>query len=109
MEKTYPLIWSEKVRGGYAACGHIPGFIDANDPRPAREQIDERYVWGGWKPFKGFKFNQKNVTLEYPGDPPMRAYAMAYLPQTDEMVVVFEHGWVAIVQGDDSVEVARID
>ena len=34
--------------------GMLPYFIDPNDPRPAREQLDANYQHGGgWVPSRG--------------------------------------------------------
>jgi hypothetical protein len=110
MQMPIPTLWAEQVEKGLEYCGFIPGFLDANDPRPAREQLHANYAHGGgWHPFEGFTFNEKEMTLEYPGDPAMRPFACCYLPLTDETVIVFEHAWVAIVQGDNKVEIARMD
>lgn len=83
-------------------------MLDEEDPRPAREQIDERYKHGGgWDPFKGFKFNHRTQQLEYPGDPPMRA--MAAMRLRDELIILFEGEWTVILQRDGSFEVCRTD
>jgi hypothetical protein len=85
--------------------GFIPTFIDTNDPRPAREQFDERYVWGGWRPQDGFT-NQEAV-LHYPGDPPF--HPLACFALRDEMIFVYPHAYVAIFQPDGSFEACRMD
>jgi hypothetical protein len=88
--------------------GLLPTFLDLNDPRPAREQLDANYQHGGgWQPFKGFTFHTETSTLRYPGDPPMRALAAMRL--RDELIVVFECDWVMIRQKDGSYEVCRMD
>lgn len=87
--------------------GWIPEFLDERNPASAREQIDKNYRHGGgWRPFKGHKM-LPNLDLAYPGDPPTRALAKAQL--RDELIVVYEHAWVAIIQPDKSFEIARID
>ena len=51
--------------------GLIPEFLNADDPRPAREQIDEAYI-GGWRPLPGMrieKIDEYNVIFRYSGDP----------------------------------------
>jgi hypothetical protein len=86
--------------------GLIPSFLDENDPRPAREQLDEGYAHGGgWRPFKGHELTDDG--LVYPGDPPSPLLASTKL--RDERILVFLHAWVAIVQPDGSFEVARMD
>ena len=84
--------------------GLIPHFLDEADPRPAKEQFDERYS-GGWTPQPNFKMN--GFTLKYPGDPPMQALAMMAL--RDEVILVYESAFVVILQRDGSFEVCRMD
>jgi hypothetical protein len=87
--------------------GFIPGFLDADDPRPAKEQIDSAYQHGGgWQSRKDFKINEDG-SLSYPGDPPLHPIAMAGI--RDELVVVYPHSWVVIMQNNDTFDVARID
>ncbi len=86
--------------------GLIPHFLDEDDPRPAKEQFNERYVFGGWQPFEGFTLRKDN-SLMYPGDPPTRPLAQTKL--RDELVVFYDHQWVAIIQPDRSFEVCRMD
>jgi hypothetical protein len=87
--------------------GFIPSFLDADDPRPAREQFNERYI-GGWRPAPprlGFDFD--TVTLTYPGDPPMKP--ISAMQFRTEWVLLFPSSWVLILQRDGSWEVARMD
>jgi len=88
--------------------GLIPGMLAEDDPRPAREQFDERYAHGGgWRPMKGFEVRD-NLRLKYPGDPPMDPIAMLKL--RDELIVIYRHGFVAIyTKGVAGFEVARMD
>ena len=86
--------------------GFIPAFLNENDPRPAREQFDERYrAGGGWRPTKGHTL--KNGVLKYPGDPPQKYFAVILF--RDEQILFFPHAFVAILQRDGSFEVARMD
>ena len=85
--------------------GYIPTFLDANDPRPAREQFASRYI-AGWLPFQGFKL-LKNNSLKYPGDPALPPIASAML--RNELICIYRHAWVAIIQADRSFEVCRMD
>jgi hypothetical protein len=85
--------------------GYIPIFLSEDDPRPAREQFNERYV-SGWRPYQGFKLN-KDETLSYPGDPSRRP--IAELRFRNERIVLYEHSWVAVIQPDGSWEVCRMD
>lgn len=88
--------------------GYLPGFLDAGNPAPAKEQLDRNYRHGGgWNPFKGHKMSKDKLELRYPGDPPMRAIGVTTL--RDETIIMYESGWVAIIQPDGSYEVARMD
>lgn len=90
----------------YEHLGFIPGWLDEDDPRPAKEQLNSGYAFGGWQPFKGFTLNRDN-SLSYPGDPPMKPMAVALL--RDEMIVFYPHSWVGIIQSNRSFEVCRMD
>jgi len=82
-------------------------MLHDDDPRPAREQFQERYAHGGgWRPMKGHKMGE-DMEIKYPGDPVMWPWALMKL--RDETVVVYQYGWVAIIQPDGSYEVARMD
>ena len=89
-----------------AHLGYIPEWLDQNDPRSAREQLNSGYAFGGYRPFNGFTLNPDN-SLKYPGDPALPARAEYQL--RDELVVFYDHAWVAIIQPDRSFVVARID
>lgn len=90
------------------ALGLIPSFLSEDDPRPAAEQFNERYV-SGWKPMPGFTLETdgKLIRLRYPGDPPFRPIAVTML--RDEIVWLFEHEIVLIMKPDKSFEAARMD
>ena len=94
--------------GDAEAWGFIPGFLDEDDPRPAREQFNERYV-SGWVPAPpGLKFDFETGNLSYPGDPDMRAISSMTFRQ--ELLLLFPSSWVVIVQPlDRSWEAARLD
>lgn len=85
--------------------GYIPSFLHEGDPRPAVEQLDERYV-GGWRPFEGFEHSPVSHRLKYPGDPAMEP--LAKISFRDETVYVYRYGWVGLTVGD-KFEVARLD
>lgn len=105
--------------------GLIPLFLHDADPRPAAEQIDERYAHGGgWRPMSGFlpigAYNfAEGVApkLRYPGDPPFHPYAMAVLHGGEEtfgdspmeVFVVYEHAICAIFRDGALYQVARLD
>ena len=87
--------------------GELPSFINDNDPRSAREQLDANYQHGGgWHPVPGFKL-APNFVLHFPEDPPYEPLAVMRL--REERVFVYEFSFVAIVQADGSFEVARLD
>jgi len=92
----------------FALLGYIPTFVFESDPRPAWEQFNERYVFGGWNPMLpgGWQMDQDNNLL-YPGDPPLIPLASTML--RDEQIVVYAHSFVAIIQRDGSFSVARMD
>jgi hypothetical protein len=92
------------------ALGELPWFLEEEDPRPAREQFDDRYV-AGWMPMPGFRLNKRNGHLTYPGDPPMRPFALMHLHR-DEVIVFYPYAFVMIMKRDgkqDTFEVARMD
>lgn len=99
-------------------AGMIPEFFSENDPRPAKDQLHERYAHGGGvHPFKGFKLIHKldrlggkdpgHYCLQYPEDPPMRERCRAKL--RDETLVLFDSDWFAIVQKDGTFLACRVD
>lgn len=93
--------------------GFIPEFFHTDDDRPAAEQLNESYAHGGGvNPFEGFtlKLDRKNLantSIKYPGDPKFLPLGWAKL--RDEVILVFEYDWVAIVQPDDSYVITRCD
>lgn len=90
----------------FDVLGFIPSFIDENDPRPAKEQINEKYV-SGWNKFDGFELDFGRMQLRYPGDPPMNVRAMCLFRH--ETLVLFDHAWFVIIQPDATWEAARLD
>lgn len=87
--------------------GLIPAFLNHANPEPAAKQIDRYYAHGGgWKPVPGFTLNADG-TLQFPGDPPLKAIAETQLG--DETVRLYQLAFVAIIQKDGSLEVARVD
>ncbi len=87
--------------------GFIPGFLDENDPRPAREQINANYRHGGgWQPMPNFT-RTANGALLYPGDPPFPVLSTMYF--RDEYIHMHECSIVCIVQKDGTWEAARLD
>lgn len=95
-------------RGANAAMviGSMPELLSRLDPRPAREQLHERYAYGGgWFPYNKFRMKEGAV-LAHDGDPDMHPLAMAWL--RDERIYIYEYSWINIVQKDGSFEVARM-
>ena len=94
--------------GGYPSqLGFIPEFFSEDDPRPAREQIEENYAHGGgWRPLPQWKL-LPNCALKYPGDPVLQPVAKAKL--RDEHIVVYPYGIVMLLEPDGSYEVSRLD
>lgn len=92
------------------AAGYIPWFLDEDDPRPAKEQINQNYI-SGWNEFEGFILHDwkkpDRAYLSYPDDPPMREKSRAKL--RDETLILFQSDWFAIVQPDGTFNVARLD
>lgn len=106
------MIWTfHDSRMTMEHLGFLPDFLHEADPRPAREQFDENYVFGGWRPMKGWVLHNPPApeppSLKYPGDPSMRALATTQL--RDERIAFFSGAWVAIIQPDGGFEVARLD
>ena len=93
-------------------AGFLPQFFSEEDPRSAAEQLHASYAHGGgYHPFGGFKLydvdSEGKAYLIYPGDPPMREFSRAKL--RDETLILFEYGWLAIVQKDGRFTVTRVD
>lgn len=86
--------------------GYVPDFLSDSDPRPAREQFDENYQFGGWKPIVGFTLDEAR-DLHYPGDPPLPPVAERKL--RDERILMYPHALFVVIQPDGSFEVARLD
>jgi hypothetical protein len=109
---TGMLWWAEYPE----ALGYLPDFLSEADPRPAAQQFQERYKFGGWSPGEaGLRFayrpgpegGPRGSLLLYPGDPPLMAVGGALL--RDEEVVVFQASYVMVRQPDGSHEVSRLD
>lgn len=103
-----PMVWM--IVDGKSTpedLGFIPSFLDPDDPRSAREQLDANYQHGGgWDPRPKFTLN-KDGSLSYPGDPDM--YPIALTTLHDVTVIVYPYSWVVLMQKDRSFEIARLD
>lgn len=102
------MVWIACHENADDYLGYLPSFLSLEDERPAREQLDSHYAHGGgWRPFQGFVFNDKAMSIKYPGDP---AYMpMAFTVLREEVIIVYPHAWVLILQKDGSHEIARMD
>lgn len=93
------------------ALGHLPEFLHNDNPHNAVTQFHNAYGHGGgWNKFEGFSFDpnhENGPTLTYQGDPPYHAVAAAKL--RDEIIHVYPHAWVQVIQPDGTWEVARMD
>jgi len=86
------------------ALGFLPGFLNAEDARPACEQLDANYGYGGhWRAGK----IDAEGTYRYPGDPPLRWAARATL--RDETILFYPYAFVAVIQPDGSNVMQRMD
>lgn len=85
--------------------GYLPIMLVESDPRPAAEQFQARYVFGGWAPQANFTMHGE--ALIYPGDPPLQPIAWTQLRA--ERILLYEGDWVVILQPDGSFEAARMD
>ena len=89
------------------AIGFIPSMLREDNPKSAVEQLHEGYAHGGgWRKMDGWTLNSDN-SIFYPGDPSLVPFTWAKL--RDELILVYPHAWVAVVQPDRSFEIARMD
>lgn len=93
--------------GGPATIwGYIPSFLEEGAEGSAREQIARNYI-GGWHSFSGFKLDSGTMELSYPDDPSMRP--LNNMRFRDEVLWLYPHAWLLIMQPDGSWEIAHID
>lgn len=88
--------------------GALPDIIRADDDRPIKEQLEDRYAHGGgWRPIKGFRKNKDHI-LRFPGDEPYHPVAMTAIG--DELVIFYSKcQLLVVIQLDKSFEVTRVD
>ena len=77
-----------------------------------KEQIEQNYAHGGgYVTTPGFTLELPNegdtAQLLYPGDPPIAEISRCRIDE--ELVIVFDYAFVAIVQRGGAFEVARMD
>jgi hypothetical protein len=107
MGKTNGVPWFYEDDRAPELCGIIPSFLNVNDKRSIKEQINERYI-GGWNKFDGFKLQKTSWTIKYEGDPDMQPVAATALH--GEILAIYPHGWAMIVNGETTdYEIARLD
>ena len=108
MKETNPKFEMLHPKMTMEVLGYIPGFLNLNDPRSAKEQLHTNYGHGGgWRHFNGFQFDPTTLTITYPQDPPLKALARATF--RDETILYFQHSWVMVIQADGSWEICRMD
>ena len=97
--------------------GLLPEIIWQDDPRPAREQFNDRYAHGGgWNPMKGWLFKpgpDGEATLVFQSndeeDDAEEYREMSRTTINSEILILFDCEFLAIVQPDGSFEVDRVD
>ncbi len=92
-----------------ADLGYLPSMLDQDDKRPAREQLDSSYIYGGpprWRT-EPASIDAKD-RLCYPGDPPLDWLAMTFL-HDKEQVLLYPGDFVVILQPDRSFLFQRMD
>lgn len=75
------------------AVGILLDWIDRTDPRPAREQYEEKYAFGV-HPSLGGKIDPDG-TFHFPEDPPQ--FPLIKLERDHETVYFYLHSFVSIV------------
>ncbi|HEY1888473.1 MAG TPA: hypothetical protein VGG86_20890 [Roseiarcus sp.] len=103
-------VWTTFAEGfGIEHLGFLPEILLRDDPRPVKDQLDDRYRHGGGyraKNFDKFKLG-KGMVLRWPGDEPQKPLAATLI--NDELVVFYEHALLLVMQPDGSFEVTRVD
>lgn len=107
------MIWIRKhPQATPEMLGYLPDIIIEDDPRGAKEQIADRYRYGGgWSDFKGHTM-LPNGNLQYPEDPPTLLLFEAVLHQgkdNEETLRFYQHSWIAVMRPDGTYAISRID
>jgi hypothetical protein len=88
--------------------GFLPDLLSNEDPRPVKEQLTDKYSYGGgWNPMNGFKLNRETMKLSYPGDPPM--WPIARTNVRNEVVCLYDCSFLLVMQADGNFEVSHVD
>jgi hypothetical protein len=98
--------WAHEHGLTYESLGFIPQFMHTDDPRSAKEQIDEAYQHGGgWhQSVNPWVIHETTITANGEG---YNLIATAKL--RGEEIRLYEASWTAIIHEDGSFEVARLD
>ena len=101
--------WALRGKHSFDELGFIPTFLSYDDERPSAEQIDANYQHGGgWRPNNKFKFDRDTHTLQYPGDPELKSFAVGIMP--NETLLMFPYSILLIFnRKEKTYEVARVD
>jgi hypothetical protein len=100
------------VEGG--AVGVLDRIFRNGDPRPAKEQIEDRYYHGGgYRPIPGFRLERGSIV--YPGDPENGEDDEVYEPiaftalNSTELIVLYQSGFVRVSQTNGDFDIVRMD
>jgi hypothetical protein len=102
--------WTTFVPGFTVAhLGYLPDILLPDDPRPVQAQLEDRYAHGGGYRSSGFdKFRlDPGLVLQWPEDPPQHPLAATLIH--DELVVLYPHALLLVMQPDGKWEVTRVD
>lgn len=99
--------WTNPERAGL-----LPLIINPHDTRSVKEQIEVNYAHGGgYFAMHGFKLHDHKKVgqafMTYPGDP--KFHEVARCRVGDELVILFDCAFVAIVDSKGRFTVTRMD
>ena len=95
------------LRPGVGGFGNLPTLLDDTDKRGGAEQLGEHWrpIEGNW----GFRcYGWDSNSKLWNGNQSFELLGAIWLRAANELVMVFEGGFVAIVQSDRSLEVSWI-
>ena len=96
------------LRPGVGGLGDLPTLLDDTDKRGGAEQFGEHWrpIEGNW----GFRcYGRDSNSKLWNGNQSFDLLGAIWLRAANELVMVFEGGFVAIVQSDRSFEVACVE